>query len=98
MRRVLLAKSPEEKRLGLSVIPKLADDEYALFEYDSDSFGMYWNKNVKYPIDIGFYDQYKTLIFKTSMEADQRTLVFSPEPYRYVIETNKGKLNKELAF
>jgi len=94
----LIAKTLEEKVLGLSVIPKLGKGEYALFIYDLPTLVPYWNKGVKYPIDIGFYDKEKNLIYKTSMKADQRTAVYAPKLYTYVIETNIGELVPGVAF
>jgi uncharacterized membrane protein (UPF0127 family) len=98
MRRVLHAKTLTDKTLGLSLFPNLTEEEFAQFDYDELTFHPYWNKNVNYPIDIGFYDENKRLIHKTSMDADQRALVYSPSPYRYVIETRKGCLKDEFAF
>jgi uncharacterized membrane protein (UPF0127 family) len=98
MKLVLHAKTLEEKRIGLAAVPVLGTDEYAQFDYDEISYQPYWNKNVRYPIDIGFYDENKNLIHKTSMEADQRLPVYSPRGYKHVIETNKGQLPDKFAF
>jgi uncharacterized membrane protein (UPF0127 family) len=93
----LLCITPEEKSIGLAAVPELGENEYAKFIYNEDSTGAYWNKNVRYPIDIGFFDKNKVLVYSTSMAADQRLPVYPPVPYRYVIETNLGKL-QEFAF
>ena len=98
MRCIKVANTLEEKRLGLSVVPKLGENEYMLFIYEIPAHHTYWNKGVKYPIDIGFFDKDKKLIHKTSMHAEQRTPVMSPKPYSFVVETNKGKLDRPFAF
>lgn len=98
MKCILNATTPYEQTKGLSLFPDLKDDEYALFSYDKDTLNAFWNKDVIYPIDIAFYDYNKKLLYKTSMEKDQREPVFSPLPYRYVVETKKGKWDNKFAF
>ena len=98
MKLRLTCNTISEKEEGLRAIDKLAEDEYALFIYVFPHSEPFWNKGVSYPIDIGFFDDNKNLIFKTTMNTNQRSPVYSPKPYNYVVETNEGKLAEKFAF
>jgi uncharacterized membrane protein (UPF0127 family) len=89
---IALFKSAQEHTTGLAAFPILNKDAVVIFIYDWDVSYPFWNKGVKYPIDLGFYDENYNLIYSTSLEPEQRNLVYSPKPYRFVVESNKGQL------
>lgn len=91
---VLKANTTTLRREGLRLVPILKKGDAALFEFPSLTDGPFWNKGVKYPIDIAFYKKDGTYIVKRQMETDQSKNVFSTEPYYYVLEANLNTIPK----
>lgn len=85
-----VAKTPRERFRGLMFQPPLLPNEAALFVYDTPTKGSFWNKNVDFPIQIGFFDQQRKLIAVRRLEAQQQSSVGPNKEYRYALETSDG--------
>lgn len=87
----LIAKTPQEWQKGLMHSKPLDKNEIALFisETEKDTSRGFWNKNVKYPIYVSFYDKNFKLINTEELAANSTSSVYSKKPYKYVIEYGK---------
>ena len=92
MGRILrfVAETPQERFRGLMYQPPLAPREAALFVYDAPTKGTFWNKNVDFPIQIGFFDQQRKFIAVKRLERQQLESVGPNQEYRYALETSDG--------
>lgn len=57
-----LAISREQRAIGLMHRPDMNADEAMLFVYPEAAPLVFWNKNVRFPIDILFFDRSRRLI------------------------------------
>ena len=66
--------------------------ECALFEFPYLTKTTFWNKNVSFPIDLGFFDQKKRLIDFNHLNSNQEEHVGCRcnKPFRYVLEVPRG--------
>lgn len=88
-----VAQTPRDRFRGLMHQQPLAPNEGALFVYNMPTKGTFWNKNVDFPIQIGFFDQQRKLIAIRRLEAQQRESVGPNKEYRYALETSDGFFN-----
>ena len=68
----------------------LAPNEGALFIYDLPTKSHFWNKNVDFPIQIGFFDQDHKLFDVKHLDAKQTESVGPHKYYCYALETSDG--------
>lgn len=61
------ADTPESRRVGLSTRPDLGGVGGMLF----DKVGMYWMKDVEFPLDILFLDKYGEVLERHHMDVDR---------------------------
>ena len=92
-----VADTPYDRAKGLMYSQPLANDEIAIFKFDTDSTAGFWNKNVNYPIRITFYDNNFNLVGLKQLDANARNLVLGLKPYQYAVEmadmdSDPGKL------
>lgn len=89
LKLIYVARTPQERAAGLTMLKgKLGNDQAMLFEFPSVSDSTFWNKGVNYPIDLGFFNKKRELIFTTSLQANQTNPVFClTGHYNYVLET-----------
>ena len=91
LRLRFVAKTPEEQQQGLMGQPPLKQGEAALFVYDNPVNNNFWNKNVSFPIELGFFNDQQELIDVQSLEAEQETPVqCNNGPFQFVLETPQG--------
>ena len=92
-----IARTPYERRRGLSERAMLPSDTGLWFVFDeSDTHGI-WMKDMKFPIDIVWVDSLFTIVhIKEGATPESYPEVFTPPiKARYVLEVNKGVV-KEL--
>jgi uncharacterized protein len=89
---VSIADTQETRRQGLSSTTALAELEGKLFIFESLGTHGIWMKDMNYPIDIFWIsDDLKIIHTEANVDPDTYPQSFSsPEPARYVLETNAG--------
>lgn len=104
-----VARTDEEKRLGLMYRKNLDSDSGMLFPYKDEVMPAFWMKNMNFPIDIIWIDKYKKILYIHENVQPCKTEIcesYIPEkPIMYVLEVNanfshKNNLNigKEVKF
>ena len=87
--RFVATTGPEHAQ-GLMHQEPLGPNEGALFVYESPSKSKFWNKNVSFPIEIGFFDISKKLVDIRQLQANQEQEVGSKYEFVYALETATG--------
>lgn len=92
---VSVAKTPQEKEIGLSEKTSLSKDTGMLFPFDAPSYYSFWMKNMKIPIDIIFInkDHITTIYSRVSAPTSdkEKLQVYAPEaPSDFVLELPAG--------
>ena len=85
-----IATTPGDRFKGLMNQAPLKGNEGALFVFGQTKLGSFWNKNVSFPIDVGFFDKEGKLINIEHLDAHQRSPVFGNRAYKYVVEAPEG--------
>lgn len=91
--KVELAVSPEERTIGLMYRDKLEYIGGMLFVFNDGDVPSFWMKNVRFPLDIIWFDRHKRIL-----HIDENVLVCSDDcpglsfdgPVRYVLEVPAG--------
>lgn len=105
--KVLVAESEEDKRIGLSNIQSMDDDEGMLFDYSKDlqNHLIFNTKNMSFPIDIIFIDDEDEVVAVEYGEPGSNELIEcesdDDENIKYVLEVNANsgiKVGDELDF
>ena len=92
---VEVAKTIEERRIGLMYRKKLLDNEGMLFIFPREKIIKLWMKNTYIPLDVIFISENKVIVdLKKNMEKLSETIVKSKVKSRYAIEFNAGLINK----
>lgn len=92
--KVLVAESEEEKRIGLSNIQSMDNDEGMLFDYSKDlqNHLIFNTKNMSFPIDIIFIDDEDEVVAVEYGEPGSDELIGcesdDDESIKYVLEVN----------
>jgi len=91
---VELAKTPQAQQMGLSGRVSLAADHGMLFVFDSESNWGFWMKDMKFPLDIIWFDSNRRVVY---IEQDlapctpQSCPIYTPPTNAmYVLEVNAG--------
>ncbi len=88
---VEVARSPEEKALGLMFRTNLADDTGMLFAYDSNQIITMWMKNTYIPLDMVFIGADGVIVRIAVMsEPFSEEIISSVKPARFVLELAGG--------
>ena len=98
--RVEVARTPEQKTMGLMERRTLAPDAGMLFVYDSlqPANAGFWMYRTRIPLDIAFVDEAGVIRAVRSMVPCETTIpegcpTYAPGvPYRYALEVNAGFL------
>lgn len=90
-----VATTPQERAQGLMHQEPLAPDEGALFSFDKPIITSFWNKNVSFPIEIGFFDLSKKLIEIRRLNANQEQEIRSKGEVAYALEAPIGFFTKK---
>ena len=92
--KVELAKSPEERAMGLMYRRSMAEDAGMFFVFEEEVMGSFWMKNTLIPLDIAFV-RADGVIANIHENVEPLTLDHrkSTEPVKYVLEVNGGQLS-----
>jgi len=88
-----IADRDESRRKGLMFCEKLPQDAGMLFVFEGEARPSFWLKNVKFPLDIIWIDENKTVVgINTECLPCQENCasIVSEFPVRYVLEVNAG--------
>ncbi len=92
---VEVAKTIEERRIGLMYRKKLLNNEGMLFIFPREKIIQLWMKNTYIPLDVIFISENKVIVdIKKNMEKLSQTIVKSKVKSRYALEFNAGLINK----
>ena len=92
---VEVAKTIEERRIGLMYRKKLLSNEGMLFIFPHEKIIQLWMKNTFIPLDVIFISENKVIVdIKKNMEKLSETIVRSKVKSRYALEFNAGLINK----
>lgn len=92
--KVLVAESEEDKRIGLSNIQSMDDNEGMLFDYSKDlqNHLIFNTKNMSFPIDVIFIDEEDEVVAVEYGEPESDELIEcetdDDENIKYVLEVN----------
>lgn len=86
----ILANNQELIQRGLMHTKSLPEDECAFFIFPQASSCSFWNKNVPYDIDLGFFDSQGKLVQTSVLAAHQEMPIRCGHNVKYVVEANKG--------
>ena len=89
---VWLARTEEERVLGLSGSSSLPKDTGMLFIFEASDMHGFWMKDMQYPIDIIWIDDTFSIVsLKENASPDEYPQVYFPETKaRYVLEVKAG--------
>ncbi len=85
------AKTQQEQTVGLSKYDSYDDTKGMLFIYDTSHKACIWMRDMKFPIDIVWLDENKTIV-QIEVDVDPNTYpknFCSEKPAQYVIELNR---------
>jgi len=88
--KVDMASTEDERRQGLMGREPLPKDTGMLFAYEEPEMLRFWMKNVKFPLDIGFFDAKRKLTQIETMPPDTKTEFKSRRPAMYALEVSAG--------
>ena len=92
---VEVAKTIEERRIGLMYRKKLLNNEGMLFIFPREKIIQLWMKNTYISLDVIFISENKVIVdIKKNMEKLSETIVKSKVKSRYALEFNAGLINK----
>ena len=92
---VEVAKTIEERRIGLMYRKKLLNNEGMLFIFPREKIIQLWMKNTYIPLDVIFISKNKVIVdIKKNMEKLSETIVKSKVKSRYALELNAGVVDK----
>ena len=92
---VEVAKTIEERRIGLMYRKKLLNNEGMLFIFPHEKIIQLWMKNTYIPLDVIFISKKKVIVdIKKSMEKLSETIIKSKVKSKYALEFNAGLVNK----
>ena len=92
---VEVAKTVEERRIGLMYRKKLLNNEGMLFIFPREKIIQLWMKNTYVPLDVIFISKKKVIVdIKKNMEKLSETIIKSKVKSKYALEFNAGLVNK----
>ena len=92
---VEIAKTIEERRIGLMYRKKLLNNDGMLFIFPHEKIIQLWMKNTYIPLDVIFISDNKVIVdIKKNMKELSETIVKSKVKSRYALEFNAGLINK----
>lgn len=87
---VELARTPEERSLGLMFRESLPEDRGMLFVFGQDTQAGFWMKDTSIPLSIAFIVEDGTILDIQEMEPLSTEVHRPPGPYRFALEVNQG--------
>jgi hypothetical protein len=87
---VEVAKTPEERAMGLMGRTHLGKDEGMLFIFDAEGYHSFWMKNTVIPLSIAFIDKEYKIVKISEMKPLTVDSHPPPQPILYALEMGKG--------
>jgi uncharacterized protein len=87
---VEVAKTPEERLMGLMNRKYLGKDEGMLFIFEQEAYHGFWMKNTFIPLSIAFIDKEGRIVSIADMKPLTLESHDPPRPILYALEMNKG--------
>jgi uncharacterized protein len=87
---VEVAKTGEERAVGLMGRTSLGKDEGMIFIFEDEGVHSFWMKNTLLPLSIAFMDREGKIIWITDMQPLTLSTHNPPQPVLYALEMNKG--------
>lgn len=95
---VELADTPQKHEKGLMFRERLADDRGMLFVFELEGPYSFWMKNVRFPLDIIWFDENRKAVFiARNLQPCETSIWPSYTPDRnakYVLEVNGGLVDR----
>lgn len=85
-----VARSAEERALGLMYRRDMPPDEGMLFMCDETAVQEFWMKDTPLPLSIAFLDEGGTILKIADLEPHDLEAESSGHPVRFVLEVNQG--------
>lgn len=85
-----VARTEEERALGLMHRKEMDPDEGMLFLCDECAVQSFWMKDTPLPLSIAFLEEDGTIVKIADMEPHTLEGTSSDRPVRYVLEVNQG--------
>ena len=85
-----VARTAEERSLGLMFRRDLPDDEGMLFMCEEREVQNFWMKDTPLPLSIAFIDEDGTIVKLDDMDPNVLEGASSGQPVRWVLEVNQG--------
>ena len=89
-----VAKTPEERTIGLMGRKNLGKDEGMLFIFESEDYHGFWMKNTQIPLSIAFISKEGRIIGIRNMEPFTLESHMPTKPVLYALEMKKGWFSK----
>jgi uncharacterized protein len=90
-----LAKTPEQRQIGLMWRKSMPAHEGMLFVFEQASQQCFWMKNTLIPLTAAFVDDDGTIVNLADMQPQTTNPHCSAKPVRYVLEMNQGWFAKK---
>ena len=87
---VYVARSDEERALGLMHRRELPENEGMLFMCDDCAVQKFWMKDTPLPLSVAFLEEDGTILKIADLEPHDLEPESSGHPVRYVLEVNQG--------
>ena len=87
---VEVARTPEERSLGLMGRGSLGKDEGMLFIFETEDHHSFWMKNTLIPLSIAFIGRDRRIVWITDMKPLTLDSHVPPRPILFALEMNKG--------
>ena len=88
--QVYVARSEEERALGLMHRQDLPDGEGMLFMCDDRAVQSFWMKDTPLPLSVAFLEEDGTILKIADLEPHDLEPESSEHPVRFVLEVNQG--------
>lgn len=88
--QVYVARTAEERALGLMHRREMAEDEGMLFICDECAVQKFWMKDTPLPLSIAFLEDDGTILKIADLEPHDLEGESSEHPVRHVLEVNQG--------
>lgn len=88
--RAMLARSPEERSIGLMFRTDMAPNEGMLFVFEDAAQQCFWMKNTPLPLSAAFVADDGTVVNIEDMKPQSLDSHCSRKPVRYVLEMHQG--------
>lgn len=88
--QVYVARSDEERALGLMFRRDMPEDEGMLFMCDECAVQKFWMKDTPLPLSIAFLEEDGTILKIADLQPHDLEAESSEHPVRFVLEVNQG--------